>query len=69
MEEETIENPSEVNNPTNDNSALPWLIGSVSTLAFILVASVIFLWLRSVNNEILIGRNTPTLHGWEQKTK
>ena len=64
--EQTIENPSEVNNPTNDNSALPWLIGSVSTLAFILVASVIFLWLRSVADEILIGGPPPTLTGWEQ---
>lgn len=64
--EETIENPSEVNNPTKDNSALPWLIGSVSTLAFILVASVIFLWLRSVADEILIGGPPPTLTGWEQ---
>ena len=66
MEEETIENPSEVNNPTKDNSALPWLIGSVSTLAFILVASVIFLWLKSVADEILIGGPPPTLTGWEQ---
>ena len=64
--EQTIENPSEVNNPTNENSALPWLIGSVSTLAFILVASVIFLWLRSVADEILIGGPPPTLTGWEQ---
>ena len=64
--EQTIENPSEVNNPTKDNSALPWLIGSVSTLAFILVASVIFLWLRSVADEILIGGPPPTLTGWEQ---
>ena len=64
--EQTIENSSEVNNPTNDNSALPWLIGSVSTLAFILVASVIFLWLRSVADEILIGGPPPTLTGWEQ---
>ena len=64
--EQTIENPSEVNNSTKDNSALPWLIGSVSTLAFILVASVIFLWLRSVADEILIGGPPPTLTGWEQ---
>jgi len=64
--EQTIDNPSEVNNPTNNNSALPWLIGSVSTLAFILVASVIFLWLRSVADEILIGGPPPTLTGWEQ---
>ena len=64
--EQTIENPSEVNNPTKDNSALPWLIGSVSTLAFILVASVIFLWLRSVADEILIGGPPPTLTGREQ---
>ena len=64
--EQTINNPSEVNDPTKDNSALPWLIGSVSTLAFILVASVIFLWLRSVADEILIGGPPPTLTGWEQ---
>ena len=64
--EQTIKNPSEVNDPTKDNSALPWLIGSVSTLAFILVASVIFLWLRSVADEILIGGPPPTLTGWEQ---
>ena len=66
MEEEKIEQSSEVNNQKNSNSALPWLIGSVSALAFILVASVIFLWLRSVADEILIGGPPPTLTGWEQ---
>ena len=64
--ENEIEKTSEVNNPTAQNSALPWLIGSVSTLAFILVASVILLWLRSVADEILIGGPPPTLTGWEQ---
>ena len=58
--ENGIEKTSEVNKPTAQNSALPWLIGSVSTLAFILVASVILLWLRSVADEILIGGPPPT---------
>ena len=60
------ENSNEVVEQNTNNSALPWLIGSVSTLAFILVASVIFLWLRSVADEILIGGPPPTLTGWEQ---
>ena len=62
----TNEDSNEVVEQKKNNSALPWLIGSVSTLAFILVASVIFLWLRSVADEILIGGPPPTLTGWEQ---
>ena len=68
MDEESnengIEKTSEVNKPTAQNM-LPWLIGSVSTLAFILVASVILLWLRSVADE-MDRRTPPTLTGWEQ---
>ena len=64
--DESIENSPEVSEQKTENSALPWLIGSVSTLSFILVASVIFLWLRSVADEILIGGPPPTLTGWEQ---
>ncbi len=62
----TNEDSNEVVEQNTNNSALPWLISSVTTLAFILVASVIFLWLRSVADEILIGGPPPTLTGWEQ---
>ena len=66
LNEDLDEDSPEVDEQKTNNSALPWLIGSVSTLAFILVASVIFLWLRSVADEILIGGPPPTLTGWEQ---
>ena len=66
LNEDLDDDSPEVDEQKTNNSALPWLIGSVSTLAFILVASVIFLWLRSVADEILIGGPPPTLTGWEQ---
>ncbi|MED5231773.1 MAG: S8 family serine peptidase [Candidatus Thermoplasmatota archaeon] len=64
--DQPINNSPEVGEENTYNSALPWLIGSVSTLAFILVASIIFLWLQSIADEILIGGPPPTLTGWEQ---
>ncbi len=64
--EQTIENSSEVNNPTTDNSALPWLIGAVSSLFSLFVVAIILLWVWSNAHDIIIGGPSPTLTGWQE---